>query len=114
VKSNLVSGFFRSLLGAAMSTVGIKELKNRLTHYLRQAKMGEEIVVTERDRPIALIHRIDSAREPASIEARLAKAASEGWLTLPRGSQKRARIRKVKVRGASAAKTISEDREDRF
>jgi prevent-host-death family protein len=97
-----------------MSTVGIKELKNRLTHYLRQAKMGEEIVVTERDRPIALIQKIDAAREPASIEARLAKAASEGWLTLPRGPRKLTRIRKVKVHGGSAAKAISEEREDRF
>jgi prevent-host-death family protein len=97
-----------------MSTVGIKELKNRLTHYLRQAKMGEEIVVTERDRPIALIQKIDAAREPASIEARLAKAASEGWLTLPRGPRKLTRIRKVKVHDASAAKAISEEREDRF
>jgi antitoxin (DNA-binding transcriptional repressor) of toxin-antitoxin stability system len=76
--------------------------------------MGEEIVVTERDRPIALIQKIDAAREPVSIEARLAKAASEGWLTLPSGSRKLTRIRKVKVRGASAVKTISEEREDRF
>jgi prevent-host-death family protein len=97
-----------------MSTVGIKELKNRLTHYLRQAKMGEEIVVTERDRPIALIQRIDAAREPVSIEGRLAKAASEGWLTLPSGARKLSRIRKVKVRGASAAKTIVDERENRF
>jgi prevent-host-death family protein len=97
-----------------MSTVGIKELKNRLTHYLRQVKMGEEIVVTERERPIALLQRIDAAEEPVSIEARLAKAASEGWLTLPRGSRKLSRIRKVKVRGVSAAKTISQEREDRF
>ncbi len=29
-----------------MSTVGVRELENRLTRYLRQRKQGEEIVVT--------------------------------------------------------------------
>ena len=38
-----------------MSTVGIRELKSRLTRYLRQTKQGEEIVVTERGKPIALL-----------------------------------------------------------
>ena len=33
-----------------MSTVGVKELKDRLTHYLRQTKRGEEVVVTETPR----------------------------------------------------------------
>jgi antitoxin (DNA-binding transcriptional repressor) of toxin-antitoxin stability system len=76
--------------------------------------MGEEIVVTERERPIALIQRIDASTEPVSVEARLAKAVSEGWLTPPRESEKHSRIRKVKVHGSSAAGTLSEEREDRF
>ena len=38
-----------------MGTVGIKELKDRLTYYLRLTKQGEEIVVTERGKPIALL-----------------------------------------------------------
>ena len=37
-----------------MSTVGVTELKTRLTRYLRQTKHGEEIVVTEQGKPIAL------------------------------------------------------------
>lgn len=97
-----------------MSTVGIKELKNRLTYYLRQAKMGEEIVVTERDRPIALIQRIDAAKDPVSIETKLAQAASEGWLTLPRGSEKPGRPGKVKLRIGSAAAAIRNGRDDRL
>ena len=34
-----------------MSTVGVKELKNRLAYYLRRAKQGEEVVITERGVP---------------------------------------------------------------
>ncbi len=30
-----------------MSSVGVRELKNRLTEYLRRTKGGEEVIVTE-------------------------------------------------------------------
>lgn len=36
-----------------MITVGIKELKNRLSHYLREIKKGEKIAITEREKIIA-------------------------------------------------------------
>ena len=32
----------------AMTTVGIKELKNRLSHYIRMVKSGEAVQVTDR------------------------------------------------------------------
>ena len=35
-----------------MSAVGVRELKNRLTYYLRRARKGEEVIVTERGRPV--------------------------------------------------------------
>jgi prevent-host-death family protein len=61
-----------------MGTVGVKELKNRLTHYLRRAKDGEEVVVTERGRPIALIQSIRSAQPAQSLEAKLPRARIGG------------------------------------
>ncbi len=96
-----------------MSTVGIRELKNRLTYYLRQTKAGEEVVITERDRPIALIQKIGLVKEPLSVEARLAKAASEGWLIFPQNGPFH-RIRQVKLSREPVAQTIIEGREDRF
>ncbi|MBI1959804.1 MAG: type II toxin-antitoxin system prevent-host-death family antitoxin, partial [Candidatus Rokubacteria bacterium] len=38
-----------------MSSVGVRELKNRLTEYLRRTKRGEVVIVTERGLPIALL-----------------------------------------------------------
>jgi len=38
-----------------MYRVGIKELKNKFSHYIGQVKKGEHITVTDRGRPIALI-----------------------------------------------------------
>ena len=42
-----------------MITVGIKELKNRLSYYLREIKKGEKIAITEREKIIATITPID-------------------------------------------------------
>lgn len=92
-----------------MSVVGVKELKNRLTQYLRRTKRGEEVVVTEWGRPIALIQPIQSADQVASLDARLAKLAAQGLLTLPTHKPLR-KVRLVKVSGPPLSKTILEDR----
>ena len=91
-----------------MSTVGVKELKNRLTEYLRRTKRGEEVVVTERGKPIALIQSIQSVPPAAILEARLAKLAADGLVTLP--ARRPRRVRPVKVAGAPVSQTILEDR----
>lgn len=54
-------------LNAAMKSVKITELKNHLSEHLRKVEAGAEIVVTDRDRPIARIvpHR------PAAQRARI-------------------------------------------
>ena len=41
-----------------MTAVNVAELRNRLSHYLRKVKEGEEIVIRDRDTPIARIVRI--------------------------------------------------------
>jgi antitoxin (DNA-binding transcriptional repressor) of toxin-antitoxin stability system len=33
--------------------VGVRELKSRLSHYLRQVKAGQAIVITEHGQPVA-------------------------------------------------------------
>lgn len=92
-----------------MSTVGIRELKNRLTQYLRRTKQGEEVIITERGKPIALIQPIRSVEHPVSLEARLAKLAAQGFVTLPTHKPMK-RVRLAKVSGPPISKTILEDR----
>ena len=36
-----------------MKTVGVRELKNRLSEYLRQVRSGESVLVTDRGEVIA-------------------------------------------------------------
>lgn len=92
-----------------MSTVGVKDLRNHLTAYLRQAKKGKEVVVTERGKPIALLQPIQSATQPISLEARLAKLAAQGRITLPT-RKLRKRIKRVHVKGVPISHLILEDR----
>lgn len=92
-----------------MSTVGIKELKNRLTQYLRRTKNGQEIVVTERGKPIALIKPIQAVERTASLEARLAGLAAEGLVSLPTQKPLK-KLRLIKISGPAISKTILEDR----
>ena len=66
-----------------MLTVGIRELKNRLTHYLRLTKNGERIIVTDRGTPIAVLHELSQVEVDASPEERLAGACAEGMIRLP-------------------------------
>lgn len=56
-----------------MRTVNVADLKNRLSAYLRQVREGEEFLVKDRTRPIALIVPL-AARESgdAEIEALVA------------------------------------------
>lgn len=92
-----------------MSTVGVRELKNRLTHYLGRAKRGEEVVVTERGRPVAILQSIHAVQAPKSLDARLAKLATSGLVTLPTGRLLK-RVRRVHVSGPPVSRTIVEDR----
>ncbi len=92
-----------------MSTVGVKELKDHLTQYLRRTKQGEEVVVTERGKPIAIIQPIQSAGPVVSLQARLAKLAARGLLTLPTRKPLK-KVRRVRVSGPPISRTILEDR----
>ena len=92
-----------------MCTVGVKELKNCLTQYLRLTKQGEEVIVTERGNPIALIQPIKSAEKAVSLEAKLARLAAQGLVALPTRKPLK-RVRLVRVSGKPISNVIVEDR----
>ena len=93
-----------------MSTVGIKDLKNRLTHYLRLIQKGEEVIVTDRGQPFAVIHHITSDERVLSREGRLDQLATQGKICLP--SRKLARrFKLVPYKGPSTVQAVIQDRE---
>ena len=50
-----------------MTRVGVRDLRDRLSHYLKLVKAGEQVVVTERGKAIALLV---SAERGGTIEVR--------------------------------------------
>ncbi len=63
-----------------MKTVGIAELKNRLSYYLEDVRRGEEVLIRDRNKPIAKLIPLSSAGEFSEEELALAAA---GILRLP-------------------------------
>jgi prevent-host-death family protein len=66
-----------------MHIVGVRELKNRLTHYLSLARRGAPVIVTDRNEPIAVLHALDQVEETAGTGERLASLAHMKRLRLP-------------------------------
>ena len=57
-------------LHVAMKRVGVAELKDQLSRYLRAVEGGAEVEVTDRDRPIARIVPIRSSGRAVVLPAR--------------------------------------------
>jgi prevent-host-death family protein len=92
-----------------MAIAGVRELRNRLTEYLRRTKRGEEIVVTDRGQPIAVIRPIGRFPRSRARETRLARLASQGLIALPTRKPLK-RVRAIEISGRPISGTIVEDR----
>ena len=92
-----------------MRSVKIADLKNRLTQYLREVREGQEIIVCDRNRPIAKIVPLsvdDDADRSALIAAGLLRP---GQRALPRSFWTAERST---VSLDQAVNAVSSDRDD--
>jgi len=82
-------------------SVGVRELKAKLSDYLGRAAGGETVVVTDRGRPVARLVPYDSA-------SALERGVGEGWVEPARrhGLESCERFRSV----STVAATLDEDR----
>jgi len=93
-----------------MEMVGIKELKNRLTHYLRLTRKGDKIIVTDRGSPVAVLHGLDAIEADDSVEEKLATLARRGMLKLPSKAARFSTFKRVAAPGKLASQIIIEER----
>ncbi|MFZ4855411.1 MAG: type II toxin-antitoxin system Phd/YefM family antitoxin [Desulfuromonadaceae bacterium] len=93
-----------------MQTVGVRELKNRLTHYLGEVRNGENVVVTDRGNPVAILHRLDLIEKNAGLDERLASLAVQGHLRLPTGNKPCPSFTPVKLDGEALSETLIRER----
>jgi antitoxin (DNA-binding transcriptional repressor) of toxin-antitoxin stability system len=99
-----------------MKAVGVKQLKARLSEYLRLTKAGETVLVTERDEVIAELRPARRQPLPATeIDDVLDDLATAGHIT--RASQPKARwtwrVRGLGLPAGTAVALIDELREER-
>jgi prevent-host-death family protein len=92
--------------------LGLRDANQQFSKAIRAVRAGEEVVLTERGRPIAVIKPYAKIGGP---EAALQAMAEAGLVTRAsrKGPMPAPRWRPVKVRGTSLSRTIIEDREDR-
>jgi prevent-host-death family protein len=65
-----------------MKTVGVRELKDRLSEYLREVRSGECVLVTDRGEVVAELSAPDYATRDASVPAGLQALAKRGLVSL--------------------------------
>jgi len=99
-----------------MKAVGVKQLKSRLSEYLRLVRGGETILVTDRDEVVAELRPARrQAASPSSLEATLESLAERGEVTrasLPKGRWTW-KVTGLALPSGSAAELLDEIRRDR-
>jgi len=88
-----------------MKTVGIKNLRNRLSYYLSKVRKGERILVTDRDQVIATIFPVERGEEDSKLLS-LVKEGFASW----RGGKPTGSRRPVKIEGRTVSEIVLEDR----
>ncbi len=66
-----------------METVGIRELKNRLSLYVRKAEAGDVVIITDRGRVVAELVPPGQGHVARDIHPGLLELARRGELRLP-------------------------------
>jgi len=87
--------------------VGTKDLKNRLSHYLRRVRSGEIVRVTDRGAIVAEIRAV----APAVTNEQALLVALEAAGLVTEGNARFSPIRPVRLRGgARASRAVLQDR----
>ncbi len=85
-----------------MISVGIKELKTRLSSYVDMVKNGEEVIITSRGKDVAVVVPISQERNAVKNLMDSGRAKWTGGK--PQG------VRDVRIKGKPLSKTILEER----
>jgi prevent-host-death family protein len=83
--------------------VGVRDLKNNLSRYLDRVKEGEEVIVTDRGRPVARLSALDHSTD------RLAELIAAGVVRPAARTTRRRPARRIKPKG-SVSDLVAEQR----
>ena len=95
-----------------MRTTNIAELKNNLSNFLADVKLGEEILISDRNKPFAKIIPLHNSSDFSAEELALAAA---GILRLPEESEISESFLKEKrsnLKAETAIKAVLDERDE--
>jgi len=85
---------------------GIRQVRDRFTHYLDQVRRGREVIVTERGREVAALIPL---RNQNSVEDAVARLETEG-LVDPAASWRPLAVSRSRLRGRLLSELVLEER----
>ena len=88
-----------------METIGIRELKENLSRYMKKVKSGERIIVTDRKKEIAVIMPLGKEAKGEKI-FQLIQSGMACWS----GGKPRGMPSRITSRGKSVSRAVIEDR----
>lgn len=98
-----------------MKTVGVRELKNRLSEYVRQVRAGEAVLVTDRGHVVAELSAPGQAAADDTVPAGLLALARRDLVVLgaPPDPNLYPRLPRGRRRKRTAADLLADERGDR-
>jgi len=88
-----------------METVGIRELKENLSKYLKSVKSGDKIIVTDRKKKVAIIVPFGTETDEEKILQLTQRGVAHWNGTKPIGMRSR-----IESKGRSVSEAVLEDR----
>jgi prevent-host-death family protein len=88
-----------------METVGVRELKENLSRYLRKVKSGERIIITDRKKEVAVIVPRGEEKDEEKIIQMIQRGVAHWTGGKPKGLSKR-----ITLKGKAVSKIVLEDR----
>jgi len=89
--------------------LGLREANQHFSKAIKAVRAGQDVILTDRGQPIAVIKPIEGIDEQ---EHALERMAAEGLITLPARKGRLPRFEPVRVKGTPLSQTIIENRDD--
>ena len=97
-----------------LKNVGVKELKNNLSAYLREVRSGATVLVSDRNSVVAEMHEPYSRSALGeALNPLLLEWAEAGLVLLPKTGKASLPVSPVKLRAGTSAQLLKDDREER-
>lgn len=98
------SSYCEGMEVATSTEVGIRDLKNGLSKYLERVRAGEQVIVTDRGRPVARLSPIDESTD------RLADLVAAGVVRAPTRRTRRRPSRRIQAKGSVSDLVVEQRR----